>query len=724
MTWNFSSFCPCRPTAVAWGAISHIYISPSSEEDTQHFCKTGEWDQTYPLHEEGQMWAFAQPFLLPKLRESFGAGNVVLAPNNTGPGTSVDAYPGRVADAIQLSNSTPGDWLYLAVHSNQGDPAVTPCTASAEDQAKGCCYSGSKYMSVLVHPTKSPFVVIVAETICKHLNRLRTDFIPGGYSGGACLVSKRTDIFELAADNGLAMPSVVLELGYHDTFIDVAWVDASRAKLSKAITDALLECKGGCSGTDGGGTAISHVYISPSSEEDTQHFCRTGGWAQTYPLHEEGQMWGFSQNSLAPRLKEMLGVAGVVLAPDSLGPGTSVDAYPTRVADAIQAQAASPGNWLYLAVHSDAGNQTVAPCDSDATSVAKGCCYAGGQHMSVRVHNASSLFVKSLATTTCKHLDALRYTTPSGAQGYRGSAPCQVDDKYLTELWELDPANGLDMPSMMLELGFHDSYNDVSWVDIHRTDLADAIVGALVECKDGCITAGYAIGRVYVSPSSEEYTQYFCRAGGPLQTYPLHEEGQMWAFSKLALVPKLTELLGEGSVVLAPDSMGPGTSEDVHYARVQDAVKTQKATPGSWVYLAVHSDVRDHMATPCNASGDLVVKNCCYDGSQHMSVRISKATGPFKEFVRKLAGTICKHLDMLRLPAAGSYGGSPCQVDDRFTTELWELDPGNWLEMPAVMLELGFQDSYNDVVWVDNHRTELAQAIADALAECKEGCPP
>lgn len=156
-------------------AISHIYISPSSEEGARYFCRT-EWGGGWQFpsnNEEGQMWGgFAQPVLLPKLQAAFGPGNVVLAPNSTGPDTSVDAYPTRVADAIQAQKSTPGNWLYLALHSSEDDPDLKPCNTSDFYRAKGCCHMAGKHMSALVHPTKSPFAIKLAATICKHLDKL------------------------------------------------------------------------------------------------------------------------------------------------------------------------------------------------------------------------------------------------------------------------------------------------------------------------------------------------------------------------------------------------------------------------------------------------------------------------------------------------------------------------------------------------------------------------
>lgn len=73
-----------------------------------------------------------------------------------------------------------------------------------------------------------------------------------GYRGSPCVVSPRTDVFELAPDNGLAMPSVMLELGYHDTWDDTVFFELMRVALSEAITDALLECKDGCPVAAGG----------------------------------------------------------------------------------------------------------------------------------------------------------------------------------------------------------------------------------------------------------------------------------------------------------------------------------------------------------------------------------------------------------------------------------------------------------------------------------------
>ena len=232
-------------------AISHVYISPSSQDGG--VCQTGLPNQDYsPKHEEGQMWkGFAEPFLLPKLKEVFGAGGVVLAPNSLGPDISNDNYSGRVDDAIKTQKATPGKWVYLSVHSNAGetDPTKggTPCNMAVDQVAKGCCYTGWKYMSVLVHESKSPFAIKLAETICKHLDALRVDVFLGGYGGGKCQVVKYTSgLLELSPSNGLSMPSLILELTFHDTIQDTMWFDAHRTDLSKAVADALVECKDGC----------------------------------------------------------------------------------------------------------------------------------------------------------------------------------------------------------------------------------------------------------------------------------------------------------------------------------------------------------------------------------------------------------------------------------------------------------------------------------------------
>jgi hypothetical protein len=152
-----------------------------------------------------------------------------------------------------------------------------------------------------------------------------------------------------------------------------------------------------------------------------------------------------------------------------------------RISDAQQTTAADPGNWVYLAVHSDASGS----CRSS-------CCYSAEQFKYISVlYPSANAAASKLAELFCKHV----VTTFAAKTGYKQQSdascpqpkPVFVNGQPWYTSMEVHPNTMGSLAPILVELGFHDSIADLTWWNDHRQGAADAFVAMFQEYIGGAL---------------------------------------------------------------------------------------------------------------------------------------------------------------------------------------------------------------------------------------------
>lgn len=134
-----------------------------------------------------------------------------------------------------------------------------------------------------------------------------------------------------------------------------------------------------------------------------------------------------------------------------------------RIQEAQDLVAADPGDWLYIALHSDALERS---CTDQW----------GSMHV---LYPSANAVATQLAKLFCEHV-VTGYAAHNGYQ--QGTAACLDPRPTADGNWtsmEVNPARMKGIPSMLVELGFHDSTADLTWWNDNRQGVADAFLTML-----------------------------------------------------------------------------------------------------------------------------------------------------------------------------------------------------------------------------------------------------
>jgi hypothetical protein len=175
-------------------------------------------------------------------------------------------------------------------------------------------------------------------------------------------------------------------------------------------------------------------------------------------------------NYLVPTLERSGYFKRVVLAPTrcrDLSPAPPYKDVECRVNDAHDVVADDPGDWLYIAVHSNAG---------------AGCTNTF-YYMEVLYPSANEVATE-LATLFCRHV-VDGYAVNNGYKQQEKSSclsPRPLEGKYKS--MEVNPSTMGSLPSILVELGFYDSIADLTWWNAHRQGVANAFL-TMLKARDG-----------------------------------------------------------------------------------------------------------------------------------------------------------------------------------------------------------------------------------------------
>lgn len=202
------------------GPLLNVYISPSSQESNP-VCTRSDVLHDYAPNEEAQMWHFAKYYLMPELQASAARfGRVVLATESLKDLPEPQDYVGCGQEATSLQSTTPGDWVYVSLHTDAGDDTPSHCRVETHVMIKG------------IYDPNKPGSPKLAEVLCKSLMKVAS------WQNSSCQDTTGAHYYETRA-GATTIPSVILELGFHDSVADTVWFDANRQQIATAIVSAL-----------------------------------------------------------------------------------------------------------------------------------------------------------------------------------------------------------------------------------------------------------------------------------------------------------------------------------------------------------------------------------------------------------------------------------------------------------------------------------------------------